>query len=318
MKLGVFSPVLSDMSLPDALAFLHGLGVEQMELGCGGCPGTAHADINILSKSNSEIQKVNDAFARNELTVSALSVHGNGVHPNKAIAEKATDELVAAIKTARKLGTDKVVTFSGCPGDKTSSCPNWITCAWPNDFYELLEWQWNEVLIPYWKKIARIADDEGVKVCIEMHPGFSVYGVESMLKLRNAAGKALGANLDPSHLIWQGVDIAEAVKALGEAIYFFHAKDTAINNAKTKINGVLDTKSYANVLERSWIFRTVGYGNADFKQIVSALAAVGYTGSISIEHEDSLMPPKEGLAKAVKYLKDIIIKDANTTDAWWI
>lgn len=318
MKLSVFSPVLADMPLSDALAFLRDLGAEQMELGCGGYPGTAHADINVLSESDAEIKKVNDAFAQNELTVSALSVHGNGVHPNKEIAKKSTNELIAAIKTARKLGTDKVVTFSGCPGDKTSSCPNWITCAWPNDYSELLEWQWNEVLIPYWKKIADIADGEGVKICLEMHPGFSVYGVESMLKLRNAVGKAVGANLDPSHLIWQGVDIPEAVKALGDSIYFFHAKDTAINEAKTKVNGVLDTKSYANILERSWLFRTVGYGDADFKKTISALAAVGYTGSISIEHEDSLMPPKEGLSKAVKYLKEIIIKDANTANAWWI
>ena len=177
MKLGVFSPVLADMNLDDALAYLHKLGAEQMELGCGGFPGTAHADINIMSKDQAVLDKVKAAFDKNEMTVSALSVHGNGVHPDKAIAKKATDELTAAIKTARKLGTDRVITFSGCPGDKTSSYPNWITCPWPNDYSDLLEWQWNEVLIPYWKNISHIADSEGVKVCLEMHPGFMVYGV---------------------------------------------------------------------------------------------------------------------------------------------
>ena len=166
MKLGVFSPVLADKPLGDALAFLHGLGVEQLELGCGGFPGTAHADINVLSQSKAEIEKINELFRKNEMSVSALSVHGNGIHPDKTIAKKATDELTAAIRTAKKLGCDRVVTFSGCAGDKTSSCPNWITCAWPNDFSDLLEWQWNEVLIPYWKNIARIADGEGVKVCL--------------------------------------------------------------------------------------------------------------------------------------------------------
>ncbi len=318
MKLGVFSPVLADMDLTDALAYLHGMGVEQMELGCGGFPGTAHADITELYKSKAAVDKINDAFGKNSITVSALSVHGNGVHPDKAVAKKATDELVAAIRTAKKLGTDRVVTFSGCPGDKMSSCPNWITCPWPNDYADLLEWQWNDVLIPYWKKIASIADGEGVKVCLEMHPGFMVYGVDSMLRLRSAVGKAVGANLDPSHLLWQGVDISAAVKALGEAVYFFHAKDTAIDAENTRVNGVLDTKSYAKVLDRSWIFRTVGYGNADFKKIISALASVGYDGPISIEHEDSLMPPREGLQKAVEYLKSIIIHEANTTEAWWI
>ena len=318
MKLGVFSPVLATRPLDDALAFLHGLGVEQMELGCGGFPGTAHADISVLANSKAELDKVKEAFRKNEMTVSALSVHGNGVHPDKAIAKKATDELLAAIKTAKKLGTDRVVTFSGCPGDKTSSSPNWITCPWPNDYSDLLEWQWNEVLIPYWKKIAAVADGEGVKVCLEMHPGFMVYGVESTLRLRNAVGKAVGANLDPSHLIWQGVDIVEAIKELGDAIYFFHAKDTAIDEANTKKHGVLDTKSYAKVLDRSWIFRTVGYGNGDWKKIISALAAVGYDGAVSIEHEDSLMPPEEGLIKAIRFLQEIIIREANTAEAWWI
>lgn len=160
MKLGVFSPVLADMNLDDALAYLHKLGAEQMELGCGGFPGTAHADINIMSKDQAVLDKVKAAFDKNEMTVSALSVHGNGVHPDKAIAKKATDELTAAIKTARKLGTDRVITFSGCPSDKTSSYPNWITCPWPNDYSDLLEWQWNEVLIPYWKNISHIADSE--------------------------------------------------------------------------------------------------------------------------------------------------------------
>ena len=318
MKLGVFSPVLAHRSLSDALAFLHELGVEQTELGCGGFPGKAHADIAVLAESKSERDKVNETFRKNEMTISALSVHGNGVHPDKAVAKKATDELLAAVKTARKLGADRVVTFSGCPGDRTSAYPNWITCPWPNDFSDLLEWQWNEVLIPYWKKIASVADGEGVKICLEMHPGFCVYNTESLLRLREAVGKAIGANLDPSHLLWQGVNITDAIKELRDAIYFFHAKDTAIDEANTRKHGVLDTKSYADVLHRSWIFRTVGYGAGKWKEIIGALAAVGYDGAISIEHEDCLMSPEEGLKKAIRFLQDVIIREANTAAAWWI
>lgn len=289
-----------------------------MELGCGGFPGKAHADITVLENNKAEQKKINDLFKQNEMTIAALSVHGNGVHPDKKIAETATNELLAAIRTAHALGTDRVITFSGCPGDKTSACPNWITCAWPNDYADLLEWQWNDVLIPYWKKIAAVAEQEGVKVCLEMHPGFMVYGVESMLRLRDAVGKSVGANVDPSHLLWQGVDIPEAIKRLSDAVYFFHAKDTAVDAANTRVNGVLDTKSYADVLHRSWVFRTVGYGDADWKKIMSALAAVGYNGSVSIEHEDSLLAPADGLKKAIAYLQTILPKEANTSAAWWI
>lgn len=318
MQLSVFSPVLAALPLADALAFLRRLNVEQMELGCGGSPGTAHADIGTLQNDKAEIEKINALFRKNEMTVSALSVHGNGVHPDKAVAKKATDELTAAIRTARKLGTDRVVTFSGCPGDKTSDCPNWVTCTWPHDYAELLRWQWEEVLIPYWKEMAHIAENEGVKVALEMHPGFMVYNPSTMLRLREAVGASIGANLDPSHLLWQGIDIPQAINALGSAVFFVHAKDTAFSPQNVAVKGVLDTDSYAECGKRSWMFRTVGYGVADWRAIISTLAAVGYDGPVSIEHEDVLMTPQEGLTKAITYLQKILIKEPNATEAWWI
>ena len=83
-------------------------------------------------------------------------------------------------------------------------------------------------------------------------------------------------------------------------------------------NGVLDAKRYTRELERSWIFRTVGYGNDAlvWKDIVSALRMVGYDDVLSIEHEDSLMAGPEGLAKAVTFLRDIVIK-APAGEAYW-
>ena len=246
-----------------------------------------------------------------------MSVHGNGVHPNKKIADEATADFEAACKIANKLGTDRIVTFSGCPGDKTSLYPNWVTCTWPTDYPELLEYQWNEVLIPYWKKEAKVAADAGLKVCFEMHPGFCVYNAETLMRLRNAVGDTLGANLDPSHLLWQGCDIVEVINYLKDAIYYFHAKDTMICAHNAAVNGVLDTKSFNREKERSWIFRTVGYGGCDWRAIVSALRLNGYDYVMSIEHEDSLMTPKEGLEKAVEYLKSVMIFEENNVASWW-
>lgn len=318
MKLGVFSPVLGSMKLEEALQYLSSLGVEALELGCGGCPGKAHADVTELDQDKSKVKALKALFDKYNIEISALSVHGNGVHPDKAQAKVATDEFEAACRVAEQLGVHHVVTFSGCPGDGKGDKPNWVTCPWPDDFTQILNYQWNDVLIPYWNKEAKVADNHGVKICLEMHPGFCVYNPETMLKLRNATSKTVGANFDPSHLLWQGIDPAAAIKHLGDAVHFFHAKDTYIDPTNTALNGVLDTKSYALELQRSWYFRTVGYGGCDFKEMISALRLVGYDHVLSIEHEDSLMTPQEGLEKAITYLKSIMIREPNTATAWWI
>lgn len=320
MKLSVFSPVFGNTSLEDALAYLAQKHADGMELGVGGYPGKAHADIIELKKSAKKRDELKALFERYDIEIAALSVHGNGVHPQKSIAKTATDELDAAIEVAEKLGVKKVITFSGCPGDGKGDMPNWVTCAWPNEYGDVLKYQWDDVLIPYWAEKAKRAKDSGVEICLEMHPGFCVYNPETLLRLRAAAGDSIGANFDPSHLIWQGVDLVTAIKALGKAIFWFHAKDTSIDRQNTAVNGVLDTKSLALEKERSWIFRTVGYGTDEksWKDVLSALRVVGYDGYISIEHEDCLMSPMEGLDKAIDFLRKIMIREPRDGSLWWV
>jgi sugar phosphate isomerase/epimerase len=321
MKLSVLTVLLGNLSLDAALKYLSALGVEAVEIGCGGYPGAAHANANELLKNNDKLQDFKDTIKRYNMTISALSVHGNPVHPNKAIANAFHEQYEAAVLLAEKLGLERVVTFSGCPGDQENAkYPNWVTCAWPEDYQEILKWQWEEVLIPYWKKASTFALDHGVnKICLEMHPGFCVYNPETLLKLRQNVGNTIGANFDPSHLFWQGIDPVAAIMELKDAIYHFHAKDTKINPYTTSRNGVLDTKHFSKEAERSWLFRTVGYGHNEevWKDMISALRLVGYDHVLSIEHEDSLMTADEGLKKAVTFLKSIMIHDTKPTDMWW-
>lgn len=321
MEISVFNPILSHLSFKEALEYLDGLGVHSVELGCGGYPGTAHADARILAASPSQLQELKDTLDAYGAHISALSVHGNAVHPDAAKAEKAKGDFEAACVIASKLGVDTVVTFSGCPGAPDGSqYPNWVTCPWPDEYLEILNYQWNEVLIPYWKSAAQFAKSAGVKhIAIEMHPGFCVYNPETLFRLRKAAGEIIGANFDPSHLIWQGIDPVIAIRTLGKAIYHFHAKDTAIDRYNTAINGVLDTKHYADELRRSWIFRTVGFGSETllWKSMMSELSKIGYTRAVSIEHEDSLMTPDEGLRKAVAFIKSVIINDPKPETINW-
>ncbi len=323
MTLGVFSPVLASMPFKEMVEYLSSIGVQQLEMGAGGNPGKAHFDPEVLLADEAKIEEIKKILKDNNMTIAALSAHGNPVHPNKAVAKEFHDDFERAVLLAEKLGVTTIVGFSGCPGDcETSKYPNWVTSSWPNDFQEILKWQWEEVLIPYWKKEVEFCKAHGIKkIAFEMHPGFCVYNTSSLLKLREAVGDIIGANVDPSHLLWQGMDVVEVIKKLGKegAIHHFHAKDTKIDKANTAVNGVLDLNSYANVIDRSWLFRTVGYGNGKemWNAIISALKAVGYDGVISIEHEDALMSPKEGLEKAVKFLSEVIIYQ-KPEEAWWI
>lgn len=311
MKLSVLAVALADRPLADALQFLKERGVQQVEVGCGGYPGKAHCDPAALLSDPKKLQEFKDTFARSGLTISALSAHGNAVHPVPEIAKAYHEDFVNAVLLAEKLGVDRVVTFSGCPGGSPADRqPNWVTCAWPPEYQEIKKYQWEDVLLPYWDKTAAFAREHGInKIAFEMHPGFCVYNPETMLRIRTAIGDTLGANFDPSHLFWQGIDPVRAIRQLGDAIYFFHAKDTALDEQNVAVNGVLDSKHFSDVKNRSWVFRTIGYGHDAkvWKDMMSALRIVGYDGPISIEHEDGLMSGEEGLSKAIKFLQDVLM-----------
>lgn len=322
MELSVFNPILADLNLEQALKYLNSLDIHSLELGCGGFPGKAHADAAELNGSGEKLAALMRLLEQYEMKICALSTHCNPVHPNAHVAAQAKEDFRQTCMLAEKMGVDTVIMFSGCPGDcPESKHPNWVVCPWPDDFSEILEYQWKDVLVPYWKEAAAFARSCAVKkIALEMHPGFCVYNPETLLRLRGEVGDIIGANFDPSHLIWQGIEPAEAIRSLGKAIYHFHAKDTNISRHNTAVNGVLDTKPYSDELNRSWIFRTVGYGSnaSQWKEMFSLLNAIGYNGAVSIEHEDSLMSVKEGLEKAVSFLKDVMIKEPKLSNLSWI
>jgi sugar phosphate isomerase/epimerase len=288
MKLGVFTPVLGQMSLADALATLKGLGIDRVELGTGNYPGSPHLSLSLLDDS-SGLKDFKAQLDDHGIQISALSCHGNPLHPDPALAHSAREVNRKTILLAELLGVEVVVDFSGCPGDSPSAKhPNWVTCPWPPEYLQVLDWQWNEIVAPYWKQRAALAADHGVKIAIEMHPGFVVYNPETLLKLRELAGPSLGCNYDPSHMFWQGIDAIGAIRILGDAIFHVHAKDTQLYPSNLVRTGVLDTKPYTDERNRAWIFRTCGFGHgADWwNEFVSTLRMFSYDGVLSIEHED--------------------------------
>ncbi len=320
MKIGIFTVLFSQMDLVECLKRVKQAGIDAVEIGTGNYPGAAHCPLDELLASDKKCKEYKKVVLDHGLEIAALSCHGNPLHPDPGERKMFQQISKKTLRLAEKLGVKTVVDFSGCPGDhQGAKFPNWVTCPWPEDFSAVLQWQWEEEVIPYWKSHVQFARDHGVKrIALEMHPGFVVYNPETLLKLRKAAGPIVGANLDPSHLFWQGIDPLLAVRELQGAIYHVHAKDTRIDALNTAVNGVLDTKSYRREGERSWIFRTVGYGHdAQFwKDFVSALRVAGYDGVLSIEHEDSLMSAEEGFLKAAAFLNNLILKEKPGA-MWW-
>ena len=319
MKLGVLTALFGERSLEETLDYLSKAGLSVVELGTGGYGGSPHCDPDELLGNEDKLNTFKKTIEDSGFEISALSCHGNPIHPNEAIAKEHHDAFVKTCQLSEKLGIDRINGFSGCPGDSDDAkYPNWVTCAWPPDFTEIVNWQWEEKVIPYWKEGSKILSDHGAKFCIEMHPGFVVYNSETLLRLRNECGDNIGANFDPSHLFWQGMDPVACIRELREAIFHVHAKDCMIYEANSSVNGVLDTKPYSDEINRSWIFRTVGHGHGYefWNDFVSTLRMVGYDYVISIEHEDSLMSVNEGLMKAVTFLQEVLLKETPAA-MWW-
>ncbi|MEF8882433.1 MAG: sugar phosphate isomerase/epimerase [Halapricum sp.] len=320
MDVGVLTVPLGDQPRESAFAYLADLGVDTVELGCGGYPGQAHLDRQQLLGDPEARDALRDDLDEYGLRVSALATHNNPLHPDEGTATEADAELLEAIELADLLDVNTITCFSGLPaGGPQDEVPNWITAPWPGEHAEAHEYQW-ELATEYWQNVAEHAADHGVDVAIEMHPNMLVYEPTGLLALRDRTNDRIGANFDPSHLYWQGIEITDAIRLLGahDAIHHVHAKDTRIYDAQARTKGVLDMTPYDEVEERSWIFRSVGYGHGEdhWRDVVSTLRMVGYDGALSIEHEDALTSASEGLEKGIELLQRVVFED-QPGDAFW-
>lgn len=318
MQIGVLTAVLGGQSKADAFGYLANIGVETVELGTGGFVGDDHLPREEYLDDEDAQAKLHDLLDEHDLRISALATHNNPLHPDEERSEGAKTELRETIRLADQLGVDTVTCFSGLPaGGPNDETPNWVTAPWPAEHTEIHEYQW-DVATDFWSDLAEHAAEYGVNIGIEMHPNMLVYEPTGMVALREATNDRIGANFDPSHLYWQGIDITEAIRYLGDAVHHVHAKDTRIYESNARLKGVLDTASYTEESDRSWLFRSVGYGHGEehWKDIVSTLRINGYDGSLSIEHEDSLTSGREGLEKAVDLLGRAVF-ETSPGEAYW-
>lgn len=320
MKIGLFSDGLPELSFEAMLDWLVAERIESVEIATGGFSGAFHSDLEKLVNDQGARDAFKDAIESRGLMLSALNCNGNPIDANPSRREAHAGDLRSSILAASKLGLDTVVAMSGCPGDlQGGTYPNCVTATHQDEFPELLERQWDEVISPFWREIGMLASDHGVKIAIEMHPGMSVYNTLGMRRLRDVAGSSVGANLDPSHLPSQGIDPLAVISALGkDFIFHVHAKDCRIDPQQMALNGGMDTRPMEDLGVRSWDYRTVGFGHDAgwWRDFVSLLRIVGYDGALSIEHEDLIMGAHEGIRKSVEFLEPIILRTPSEGKIW--
>jgi sugar phosphate isomerase/epimerase len=308
MRIGLVTDGLSELSPVELLDTAAKLAIETLEFGCGNWSSAPHLDLDQLLGSKQSRDALAGEVGGRGLGISALNCSGNPLHPG-AHGEAHRAVTSKTIRLAGLLGVKRVVMMSGCPGGPGDANANWVTTAWPPEAARVLEWQWTEQVIPYWTGLVSEARAAGVeRLCLELHGQQIVYNVSSLFRLREAVGPVVGANLDPSHLFWMGANPLAAARALGDAIYHVHAKDTRINPAVAPVNSLIDVTPNDRIAERAWSYVTLGdgHGIAWWQAFCSALRDAGYDDVLSIEHEDLALPPIEGVRRSVELLRGAI------------
>jgi sugar phosphate isomerase/epimerase len=306
MELGIYTDSLGTLERTAVLDVAAEIGATAIEIATGGQSSAPHLDRAELLTSAEARARLLDEIASRGLHFAALNCSAWLLHPRRGGEQRSIVE--ETFRLAGLLGVDTVVTMSGCPGDgPTATTVNWPVYAWPEELLDLQRRQWDE-MVALWRELAPAARDAGIRVALELHPLQLVYNVPTLLDLRAAVGDVVGANMDPSHLFWQQMDPLAVIAALGPAIHHVHLKDTALVPEQVAIAGVLDLRTFDRPEGRAWNFRTVGRGHdATFwSAFVAALAAVGYDGSLSIEHEDRSEDPLVGVTESAAFARGIL------------
>ena len=324
MKLGAYTACLHDRSLDETLKILGELGLTSAEINTGGFVGTPHIPIDDLLASAGAREDYLGRFGQAGITLTGLNCNGNPLNPDPKVGPRHAHDLRRSIELAALLGVQRVVTMSGLPGGHPGApVANWVVNPWDSQFLTILEYQWQEVAIPFWRDIQARAADADVKVCIEMHPQNRVFNPPTLMRLVEQTGAThVGAEMDPSHLFWQGIDPVAAVQHLGDLVFHAAAKDTRINDENVRLFGVLDDRFTRTPADRNpvnlggdntlnqwperaaWQFVAVGRGHGDdfWVPFLQALHAVDRDMAVNIEHEDTELDQIEGLRLAAENL----------------
>jgi sugar phosphate isomerase/epimerase len=324
LKLGAYTACLHDRPLEEALDVLLQNDLTSVEVNTGGFIPSPHCHVDLLLASEQARRDYLDVFATRGMDLTGLNCNGNPLNPLPGVGPKHADDLRRSIELAGLLGVRTVVTMSGTPGsDPSARYPSWVVNPWDGVYLDVLDYQWG-VATEFWREIDALARACDVRVAIEMHPHNLVFSPVTLEKLVQLTGATnLGAEMDPSHLMWQGMDVVACIRRLGPLVFHAAAKDAMLTPG-VDVRGVLDT-SFERVpagapdkvptgygywcnawpADPAWRFVAVGVGHdvGYWTEFLAALAEVDPDMPVNIEHEDAAYARLDGLSLAAENLR---------------
>jgi sugar phosphate isomerase/epimerase len=317
LSLGLFTDAVAELSTADMFAWVKAHRLDTVELGTGGNSASPHIALEdmLTERGRRTLLRHVDTSG---VQISAFNCSGNPLFPDPFSQINEDDRTLRdTLIAAAELGVPRVVCMSGCPsaGPQDDTRAAFVPATWhhPADT-DLVAWQWDEVLLPYWQDLLTFAAEvaPSVLVCLELDPGYLVFSPRTFYRLVTDLKKSahqLRVNLDPSHLFWQGMDPCVVAKNLGSFIAHVHAKDTIINSDSVLQNGWLDRSDSAQPgADGPFRYATVGDGhNATWwTQFCRTLLTIGYTGTLSIEWEDEEMTADRSVVRSAQLLRAAI------------
>ena len=321
MRLGINTAFIMNFDFEEGLQFAADLGMNAAEVAtCGIAFNNKYCRLNELTADEGELHRWQDIYARHGIEVVSLAAHGAPLTPNKEIAGEYRRQFRLACQFAERIGAKQMTLVAGCPeGAEGDTCPVWITQQIDVPFYrKVLEWQWEHRLIPYWKEQGKIAADHGITLCFENQVGDMLYNPPRIKRFHEEIGPVAACNFDISHTWAQGIDPIEALRYLGDLVQHVHIKDTLIHDYNMRLKGFTDSTYPTNPQMRAYTFTIPGWGHDDgtWREVMATLRLIGYDGILSMEMESEYINIKEGLEKAVAFMKPLVLEQP-TGKRWW-
>lgn len=303
MRVGISTRLLRNLALPAAFEWIDRGRWDSVTLDY-----ESHVEGKFEESNEAVANEILETVENKDVSLEALAAFGNPLHPDETRANRADERLRNAIELAAELDVETVSCFSGLPGASASAeHPNWITVLWPCEMEDAHDYQW-EIAKEYWTDVMAHAADHGVDVSVEMHPNNLVYEPTGLLELREATNDRLHAIVNPANICWMNISPAETIRFLSESktVKFVKAKDVEFREEQLNRKGVLDP-TVIHDEDRSWTFKTVGYGQDRdwWTELLSAATESNWIGYVEIEQEDPDVSPAEGIEHGTKFLRSL-------------
>ena len=308
----LFTGQWADLPLDDLARMASEFGYDGLELACWG----DHFEVDQALADDAYVAAKREQLERYDLQCHAISTHLVGQAVCDVIDERhqailpervwgdgdpagvrlrAIEEMKNTARAAQKFGVEVVNGFTGSG--------IWhLLYSFPPVPESMIERGFSQ-FADLWNPILDVFGECGVRFALEVHPSEIAYDLHTARRALEALDhrEEFGFNFDPSHLLWQGVDPVEFIRAFPDRMYHVHMKDAIVTLDGR--SGILGSHITFGDPRRGWNFRSPGRGGVNFEEILRALNDTKYSGPLSVEWEDTVMDREQGAREACEFVK---------------